>query len=76
MASSDLQKHLNRIEGQVRSISKMIDQERNCLDIIQQIIAVRASLTQVGLKLMESDLVNCDSALEAREKLGRLFKLI
>jgi DNA-binding FrmR family transcriptional regulator len=45
---------LNRIEGQVRGIKKMIDQRRGCLDIIQQLTAVEASLNRVSAEVFRS----------------------
>ncbi|WP_163110663.1 metal-sensitive transcriptional regulator, partial [Acinetobacter baumannii] len=41
------QQRLNRIEGQVRGIARMVDEDRYCIDIITQISAVRAALKRV-----------------------------
>jgi DNA-binding FrmR family transcriptional regulator len=41
------QKRLSRIEGQVRGLSKMVDEDRYCIDIVTQISAVRAALRSV-----------------------------
>ena len=41
------QKRLSRIEGQVRGLSKMVDEDRYCIDIVTQISAVRAALRRV-----------------------------
>lgn len=50
---------LKRIEGQVRGIQKMIDEDRYCIDIIIQINAVNAALKQVGFSLLEDHASHC-----------------
>ncbi|WDL98817.1 metal-sensitive transcriptional regulator [Alicyclobacillus sp. ALC3] len=55
----DLQRRLKRIEGQVRGIHKMIDEDRYCVDILVQIAAIKSALQQVGLSLLESHTRGC-----------------
>ena len=55
----DLEKRLKRIEGQVRGIYRMIDEERYCIDILNQIIAARAALSKVGMALLKSHMRGC-----------------
>ena len=50
---------LRRIEGQVQGIQRMFEQSRDCEEILTQIMAVRSSLDQVGLLLMEYHIDNC-----------------
>jgi DNA-binding FrmR family transcriptional regulator len=50
---------LRRIEGQVQGIQRMLDQGRDCEEVLTQIMAVRSSLDQVGLLLMELHIDNC-----------------
>ena len=45
----ELQKRLRRIEGQVRGVSRMVDEDRDCREIVQQLAAIRAATHQVGL---------------------------
>ena len=52
-------KRLHRIEGQVRGIEKMVEDERYCIDILTQIGAVRTALESVGLKLLEDHVTHC-----------------
>ena len=52
-------KRLHRIEGQVRGIEKMVDDDRYCIDILTQIGAVRTALETVGLKLLEDHVNHC-----------------
>ena len=46
------QKRLSRIEGQVRGLSKMVDEDRYCIDIVTQISAVRAALRRVEEEIL------------------------
>ena len=55
----DLQKRLKRIEGQVRGIQKMIDEERYCVDILVQIAAIKSAVNQVGLSILELHTRGC-----------------
>jgi DNA-binding FrmR family transcriptional regulator len=50
---------LRRIEGQTRGIQKMVDEERWCPDILQQIAAVRAALDKVALGLASGHVQHC-----------------
>ncbi|MBO2521053.1 MAG: metal-sensitive transcriptional regulator [Clostridia bacterium] len=50
---------LKRIEGQVRGISRMIEEDKYCVDILVQIAAVKAALNKVGLVLLEDHTRGC-----------------
>ncbi len=52
-------KRLHRIEGQVRGIERMIDEDRYCIDVLTQIAAVRTALEQVGARLLEGHVTHC-----------------
>jgi CsoR family transcriptional regulator, copper-sensing transcriptional repressor len=54
-----LNKRLNRIEGQVRGIAKMIDDDRYCIDVLTQVSAVQAALDALALQLLEHHLHGC-----------------
>jgi hypothetical protein len=54
-------KRLRRIEGQVRGIAKMIDDEKYCIDILTQISAVNSALQSVALGLLDEHLGHCVS---------------
>ncbi|MFI4951049.1 MAG: metal-sensitive transcriptional regulator [Caulobacterales bacterium] len=74
---------LNRIEGQVRGISRMVDEDRYCIDILTQLQAVRAALTRVESELLKDHLGHCiegaivsgDKA-EQRAKASELIELL
>lgn len=52
-------KRLRRVEGQVRGIQKMVEEQRYCADIMTQISAVHEALRGVGLELMRNHLKHC-----------------
>jgi DNA-binding FrmR family transcriptional regulator len=52
-------KRLHRVEGQVRGIERMIEEDRYCIDVLTQIAAVRTALEQVGAKLLEGHVNRC-----------------
>jgi DNA-binding FrmR family transcriptional regulator len=56
-----LSKRLRRIEGQVRGIHKMVDDERYCADILVQIASVQEALRGVGRMLLQNHLTHCTS---------------
>jgi len=58
-ADLKLLRRLKRIEGQVRGIHKMVEDERYCVDILTQIAAVRAALDKVGLSILEKHTHGC-----------------
>ena len=53
------QKRLRRIEGQVRGLQKMVDEDRYCADIMTQISSVHEALRSVGRELMRNHLKHC-----------------
>ncbi len=57
-----LQKRLNRIEGQVRGIGRMIDEERYCIDILQQIQAIKSALARVEDAVLKDHAATCVNA--------------
>jgi DNA-binding FrmR family transcriptional regulator len=54
---------LNKIEGQVKGIRRMIESHRPCLEIVQQLRAVTAALEQVKLGLLEAHVLRCAADL-------------
>mgnify|MGYP001054926778 CR=1 FL=1 len=54
-----LQKRLNRIEGQVRGVSKMVEQDKYCIDILTQVSAAKAALDKVALELLRDHAKHC-----------------
>ena len=54
-----LQRRLARVEGQVRGISRMVEEDRYCIDVLTQINAVRAALDKVALGLLDDHARHC-----------------
>ena len=54
-----LVKRLRRVEGQVRGVERMVDQDRYCIDVLTQISAVQAALDKVALGLLDDHARNC-----------------
>ena len=54
-----LSKRLRRIEGQVRGLQKMVDEERYCADVLVQIASVQEALRSVGKMLLHNHLDHC-----------------
>lgn len=52
-------KRLKRIEGQVRGLSKMVEEDRYCMDVLMQIAAVQQALRGVSQELMHQHLEHC-----------------
>jgi DNA-binding FrmR family transcriptional regulator len=52
-------KRLKRIEGQVRGLSRMVEEDRYCIDIITQISAVRAALRRVEQEVLRDHIGHC-----------------
>src|SRR5438128_7389752 len=50
---------LNRIEGQVRGISRMVEEQAYCIDVLTQINAIKAAIDQVGFLLLEDHIKGC-----------------
>lgn len=75
----DLKRRLARVEGQVRGISKMLDESRKCKDVVTQISAVSKALDQIGFRLIASQITYClespEEALEQGNSLEEVEKL-
>lgn len=74
---------LNRIEGQVRGISRMVTEGRYCIDILTQLQAVRAALTKVETAMLQDHLGKCiegaitsGDAADQRAKINELVALL
>ena len=50
---------INRIEGQVRGLKKMVEEDRDCMDVLKQIAAAAGALRSVGAMILEDHLKGC-----------------
>lgn len=55
----DLLKRLNRIEGQIRGVSNMVQDDKYCIDILTQVSAAKAALDKVALELLRDHAKHC-----------------
>lgn len=74
---------LRRIEGQVRGVARMLEEDRYCIDVLTQLQAIRAALTRVESEMLKGHLDHCiESAIvsgdqaEQRKKAGELIALL
>ncbi len=69
-------KRLNRIEGQVRGLAKMVEEDRYCIDVITQIAAVRAALDRVEQDILRDHVAHCvQHAIESGSKIDQRLKI-
>ena len=59
---------LSRVEGQVRGIAKMIDEDKYCIDILNQIKAVKNALTSVEGRILKKHIKECVKEVLSDEK--------
>lgn len=59
MNRDDYQRRLRRIEGQIRGLQRMIDEDERCIDVLTQLSSVTAALQAVGIGLVEEHLRHC-----------------
>ena len=78
-----LKKRLHRIEGQVRGIERMVDEDRYCIDVLTQVVAVRTALERVGLEVLREHVNHCvhgalatGDAKAAQEKTAELLAAV
>lgn len=75
-----LTNRLKRIEGQVRGLQKMVEEDRYCVDVLVQISAINAALKKVGFSLMEHHTQTCVSEAirsgDGNDHIQELMKVI
>ena len=82
-AKTSCLKRLSRIEGQVRGLGRMIDEDRYCIDIVTQLSAVRAALRRVEEEVLRDHVAHCvehaiasGNAGEQRRKVAELMDVL
>jgi DNA-binding FrmR family transcriptional regulator len=71
-----VQKRLRRIEGQVRGVQKMIDDDRYCIDVVTQITAIQAALDKVALELLRDHARHCVIGADESQQEERTTELM
>lgn len=76
-------KRLSRIEGQVRGLMRMVEEERYCIDIVTQIAAVRAALRRVEEEVLRDHIAHCvehaivsGNAADQRRKIKEIMDVL
>jgi CsoR family transcriptional regulator, copper-sensing transcriptional repressor len=80
-----LQQRLRRIEGQVRGVQRMVEEDRYCIDVLTQISAIQAALDKVALGLLDDHARHCvigeaesdvqdERTAELMDAVGRLMR--
>lgn len=70
------QKRLGRIEGQIRGLARMVDEDRYCIDIVTQISAVSAALRRVEDEIMRDHVGHCvEHAIASGDKADQRRKI-
>jgi CsoR family transcriptional regulator, copper-sensing transcriptional repressor len=72
----ELHKRLARIEGQVRGVARMIDEDRYCIDVLTQIAAIEAALDKVALGLLDDHARVCVLGGEEGERERRTEEMM
>jgi DNA-binding FrmR family transcriptional regulator len=82
-AKSSVLKRLRRIEGQVRGLSRMVDEDRYCIDVITQISAVSAALRRAEEEILSDHVDNCvahaiksGNKADQRKKVAELMEVL
>lgn len=80
---ADTLKRLGRLEGQVRGIARMVEEDRYCIDIVTQIAAVRAALRRVEEDVLRDHISHCvahamasGDAAEQKQKVDELMDVL
>lgn len=75
-----LLRRLRRIEGQVRGIARMVEEDKYCVDVLTQVAAARSALDQVGLRLLGDHIRGCVteavSAGEGEPKVAEVLEVV
>lgn len=79
----DVLKRLHRIEGQVRGVERMVEEDRYCIDIVTQVTAIQAALDKVALELLSDHAAHCvigaakaDQPERTEELMGAVKRLL
>ena len=82
-AKTSVLKRLNKIEGQVRGLSRMVEDDRYCIDIVTQLSAVRAALRKAEEEILADHVAHCvehaiasGNKSEQRRKVAELMNVL
>jgi len=69
-------KRLRRIEGQVRGVERMVEENRYCIDVVTQVTAIQAALDKVALELLADHAAHCVVGAKSEEQQERTDELM
>jgi CsoR family transcriptional regulator, copper-sensing transcriptional repressor len=69
-------RRLRRIEGQVRGVERMVEDDRYCIDVVTQVTAIQAALDKVALELLSDHAAHCVVGAEEEEQQERTEELM
>jgi len=82
-AKASCLRRLNRIEGQVRGLARMIEEDRYCIDVVTQIAAVQAAIKKVQEEILRDHVAHCvehaiksGNKAEQRQKVAELMDVL
>ena len=67
---------LARVEGQVRGVARMVDEDRYCIDVLTQLSAIQAALDQVALGLLDDHTRHCVMGSEGEQRVDRTDEMM
>jgi DNA-binding FrmR family transcriptional regulator len=67
---------LRRVEGQVRGVERMVEEDRYCIDVLTQISAIQAALDKVALGLLDDHTQHCVMGAEGEEQRAKTDELM
>ena len=59
MKQSPIKSRIHRLVGQIQGIEKMLDENRNCQEVVQQLMAARASLEKICISILQDETSSC-----------------
>lgn len=77
MDGNSYSERINRLRGQLNGVAKMLESDRACMDVVQQIAALRSALTQLGVEVLKQEAEECVDKREKKklnEIIEKLFK--
>ncbi len=79
MSTAEITNRLKRVEGQVRGLQRMVEEQRDCEAILTQLMAARAALDRVGLLVADNFVQECvmiDDMEATRERVGHVLAMV
>jgi DNA-binding FrmR family transcriptional regulator len=74
VSKGDILNRFKRIEGQVKGIQRMIEEDKNCIDILTQISAVRAAINRAGSLMLEAHSMTCIEEITSSDDRDKAMK--